>query len=118
MRSGRAAPIEPARNERASPIRTDPQANILHLVQRVDELQHQAARACTPEVERIIHTRSRDAREIEHTLDLLLDCACVPEGLTLFKTSCRYYYAIDPAAVAFYVHSYRELWGEDAGQNA
>jgi hypothetical protein len=56
---------------------------------------------------------SRAAQEIEHTLDHLLDCTCIPEGLALFKALCRYYYAINPAATAGYVHACRDMWDSD-----
>lgn len=61
----------------------------------------------------IIATRSRDARHIEHTLDHLLDFACHPDGLVLYKSLCRYYYTIDPAATADYVGFYREMWDSE-----
>lgn len=64
----------------------------------------------TPVVETIIATCCRDARHIEHTLDRLLDIACRPAGLELFKTLCRYYYPIAPTATADYIHAYREMW--------
>ena len=69
-----------------------------------------------PIVQSIIQFRSRDVQEIEQTLDRLLDCACVPEGLNLFKALCRYYYNINPAATASYVHAYREMWDNEADQ--
>jgi len=89
-------------------------AEIAPFAAQMDELQNQAVRECEPIVGRIIRSGSRDAREIEATLDGLLDFACVPEGLKLFKALCRYYYAIDPVATAHYVQSYRELWDEDS----
>lgn len=67
-----------------------------------------------PTVQNLVHTRSHDVREIEHTLDHLLDCACIPEGLALFKSLCRHYYGINPASTAAYVHAYREMWDSDA----
>lgn len=89
------------------------QAGIESLARQINELQRQTARAAEPVVEEIIRTRSDDALQIEHTLDRLLDCACVPEGLVLFKALCRYYYALNPSAAASYVNAYRELWEED-----
>ena len=67
----------------------------------------------TPIVQTIVATRSRDASHIEHTLDGLLDFACCPEGLQLFKVLCRHYCTLDPTAAADYVHAYCELWGAD-----
>ncbi|MCP5321052.1 MAG: hypothetical protein H7A12_09555 [Pseudomonadales bacterium] len=60
----------------------DALASIAPLAAQVNELQRQAARAAEPNVEHLIHARSCDTQEIEHTLDHLLDCACVPDGGT------------------------------------
>ena len=92
----------------------DFQARITSLAAQINELQRQAVRANEPIVERLIRTRSRNAQEIEHTLDRLLDCACIPEGLALFKALCRYYDTLDPDAVAGYVNSYRQMWEDEA----
>lgn len=81
------------------------------------ELRRQAAQACAPAVHDLIRTRSQDASAIEHTLDRLLDSACHPEGLTLFKSLCRYYFTLDPAATADYIRIYREMWDDDAAEN-
>ncbi|MGE0437839.1 MAG: hypothetical protein AB7P94_12945 [Steroidobacteraceae bacterium] len=88
-------------------------ANIARLGKQANELQRRAVQMNAAAVERIVRTRSRDAQEIEHALDRLLDCACVPEGLELFKTLCRYYYTLDPNAAAGYVNCYREMWEQD-----
>ncbi|HRQ90152.1 MAG TPA: hypothetical protein PLA50_15235 [Bacteroidia bacterium] len=76
-------------------------------------LQQQAAQSCAPIVQEILHSRSRDVQQIEHTLDSLLDCAGTPEGLALFKTLCRYYYTLNPNAAAEYVNIYREMWDQE-----
>ena len=89
-------------------------AAIAPLAAQLTELQNRVVREYEPIVGRIIRSGSRDVREIEATLDGLLDFACVPDGLKLFKALCRYYYAIDPVATADYVQSYRELWDEDS----
>lgn len=86
---------------------------IASLAAQVNKLQRQMAQTARPDVERLIRTRSNDAQEIEHTLDRLLDCACMPEGLVLFKALCRHYHAIDPSAAVNYVNAYRELWEKD-----
>jgi hypothetical protein len=51
--------------------------------------------------------------QIEHTLDQLLDVACLPEGLALFKTLCRHYDTLDPQATASHIHAYREMWDDE-----
>lgn len=67
---------------------------------QINALQQQAARELAPAVEQLVATRSRDVQSIEHTLDRLLDCACHPDGLVLFKSLCRHYDSIDPQAAA------------------
>ncbi len=86
---------------------------IAELATSLRVLQQQAAAAFTPVVHDLIERRCRDEKEIEHTLDHLLDCACIPEGLTLFKSLCRHYYGIDPAATADYVYAYRDMWDSE-----
>ena len=83
------------------------------IAQDMKELHSLAVAQYTPVVETIIATHSRDIRHIEHTLDHLLDIACHPAGLQLFKSLCRHYYGIDPVATAFYVHAYRDMWDSE-----
>jgi hypothetical protein len=80
---------------------------------QIVELHNQAVREYGPVVGRMIRSSSQDVRQIEAMLDRLLDVACAPEGLTLFKALCRYYYLIDPASAAYYMQCYRELWDDD-----
>jgi hypothetical protein len=87
---------------------------ILELAASLNELHRQMASECAPIVGNLIQRRCRDHQEIEQLLDRLLDCACIPEGLTLFKSLCRYYYGINPAATASYVHAYRDMWDSEA----
>jgi hypothetical protein len=76
-------------------------------------LHEQAIEALTPTVQDMVRSGSRDVQRIEHTLDQLLDHACLPEGLALFKTLCRHYWTLDPQATASYVRVYREMWDAD-----
>ena len=50
---------------------------------------------------------------IERTLDYLLDHACIPQGLALFKSLCRHYWEINPQATASYINAYREMWDSE-----
>ena len=86
---------------------------IRELAASLNALHRQIAAACAPSVEEIIRSRTRDQRQIEHLLDRLLDCACIPEGLALFRSLCRYYYYLNPAATADYIGAYREMWDND-----
>ena len=101
---------------RPAPARVDSDfAEIRALAATLHDLHRQRVAALTPIVQDLVRSQSRAAQEIEHTLDHLLDCACIPEGLALFKALCRHYYAINPAATASYVHTYRKMWdSEDA----
>lgn len=92
--------------------------SIASLGARIKELLHEAVQGLAPEVERIIHADLQDEQEIEHVLDHLLDCACTPEGLALFKSLCRHYYTFNPGAAAEYVNSYRQMWEEEAQGDA
>ena len=80
-------------------------------------LREQAIETLTPTVQEMVRSGSRNVQQIEHTLDQLLDHACLPEGLALFKTLCRHYWTLDPHATTRYVHAYRETWEEDDQNN-
>ena len=85
-------------------------ASLSSLAGSMNALHEQAVQQYTPVVEGIVATRSKDVRYIEQTLDRLLDFACHPSGLALFKSLCRHYFCIDPRAAADYVQIYREMW--------
>ena len=89
---------------------------ILALAATINALHLEMVTASAPMVQHLILTRCQDVQQIEQTLDRLLDCACVPEGLALFRSLCRYYYGINPAATACYVHAYRDMWDNEADQ--
>jgi len=87
--------------------------SIMDLAKNLRGIQERGVAQYTPVVEHIIASRTRDARHIQHTLDHLLDFACHPAGLQLYKSLCRYYYTIDPAATADYINYYREMWDSE-----
>ncbi len=76
-------------------------------------LRKQGIAELIPTVQDLVRSGSRDVQRIEHTLDQLLEVACLPEGLALFKTLCRHYWTLDQQATADYVHIYRELWDDE-----
>lgn len=115
----KTTPKSPAASRRqpAAPPVGDPGFNSIRtLAASLQELHRQMVKSSEPIVQSIIQFRSRDVQEIEQTLDRLLVCACVPEGLNVFKALCRYYYNINPVATASYVHPYREMWDSEADQ--
>ncbi len=83
------------------------------LIAPLHTLHQQAVEAQAPTVRDILRTESHDARLIERTLDHLLDHACIPEGLALFKSLCRHYWKLNPQATASYIHAYRDMWDSD-----
>ena len=91
-------------------------AQLQTLTTDLQALRQQGITALTPVVEELVRNGSCDVQRIEHTLDQLLDVACEPEGLALFKTLCSHYRTLDPQATADYVHAYREMW-DDEGEN-
>ena len=87
------------------------------IAERMQDLQRQAALQYKPMVEDILQSRCRDANQIEHTLDGLLDFCGHEPVLQLYKRLCRHYWDIDPAATADYIKVYREHWdNEERGE--
>ncbi len=91
--------------------------DLLHELKRnmaeLQTLREQAIEALAPAVQEMVRSGSRDVQQIEHTLDQLLNHACLPEGLALFKALCRHYWELDPHATASYINAYREMWDDD-----
>ncbi len=87
--------------------------DVAAVIAPLQALHRQAVEAHAPTVREILRSGSRDARLIEHTLDHLLDHACIPQGLVLFKSLCRHYWEINPHATADYINAYREMWDSD-----
>ena len=87
------------------------------LVGQLQRLQLQAAQQYQPVVDALLRNSSRDVKQIEHTLDGLLDFCGHAPVLELYRRLCRHYWDIDPAATADYVKAYRERWDseEDRG---
>jgi hypothetical protein len=86
---------------------------LLTVISPLQTLHQQAIDALEPTVHDLVRSGSSDTQRIEHTLDQLLNHACTPEGLTLFKTLCRHFWTIDPQTTASYVQAYREMWDDD-----
>ena len=106
-----------AKSQPSSPTLENPHfETILDLAESVNQLHHQMAEKYTPIVKDLIQSQNRNQQQIEHLLDQLLDCACIPEGLNLFRALCCYYFTLnptDPTATASYVNAYREMWDSE-----
>ena len=85
-------------------------SSVKELAGGLQALHRLAVEQSTPIVERILRSRSRDVRHIEHTLDRLLDHCGYEPALLLYRRLCRHYWTIDPVATVGYVNAYRELW--------
>jgi hypothetical protein len=83
------------------------------IVETLQTLNQRAVREYRPIVEDILRSGSRDTRQIERTLDGLLDFCGYEPALVLFKKLCRHYFDIDPAATADYIRFYREMWDSE-----
>ena len=88
--------------------------SISSLAESMTALAESGAQQWRPVVDRLIASKCRDANEIERTLDDLLDLCAHDSGTALFRRLCRYYWAIDPSSVAFYVNQYREMWDAES----
>jgi len=95
----------------------DPYQDLLHALSAaiapLQTRQQQAVETLAPTVQEILRSGSYDAQWIERTLDQLLDHACMPKGLALFKALCRRYWQLNPQATASYINAYREMWDSD-----
>lgn len=83
------------------------------IAEQIQGVQAVAVAQYTPVVETIIATRNCDVRQIEQTLDGLLDFCGYEQALLLYRRLCRHYYDIDPAATVDYINAYRELWDSE-----
>ena len=110
-------PTKRATGPDANPYQ-DLMATLSATIAPLQALHQKAVEALAPTVQDILRSGSRDAQRIEHTLDQLLDHACLPEGLALFKALCRHYWTLDPQATASYVNAYREMWDGDEQNRA
>lgn len=80
------------------------------LIGQIITMTQAAVKQSEPEVDWIIKTKSKDTKQIELLLDRLLDYSLqCEEGLLLFKKLLRYYFPINPPAVAEYIDCYRDL---------
>jgi len=79
-------------------------------------LAREATKLYAAEVDAILDSHCTDAGGIEHLLDGLLDFCFDDDMLLLFKKLCRYYFRIDPAATADYVHTYRQMSDKGKGE--
>jgi hypothetical protein len=61
----------------------------------------------------IINSQITDVKQIELTLNYMLDFCYDERMLQLYKELCRYYWDINPQATADYINYYREMWDSD-----
>lgn len=83
------------------------------MAQSLVSLNEQAYQVYLTLVDAIIHSKSKDEKEIGHLLDRILDIACMEKGLILYKKLCRYYWDINPNVTTYYINAYRETWDSE-----
>lgn len=83
------------------------------LIEARNQFARQAEAGFAVQVADILQEKCKDPKRFEWLLSCMLDFCFDDRVLGLFKKLCRYYYAIDSAATASYVYSYRDLWDED-----
>jgi len=86
--------------------------SIGELARNAQKLAREAERQYSVEVETILKARICDSRHIERCLDGMLDLCFDQAILVLYRTLCRYYFAIAPEATISYVQAYREMCDE------
>ncbi len=89
---------------------------IKKLVETQQQLARQAYTSYLPLVDDIIKSKQTDVRQIERTLDGLLDFGFDHNMLLLYRKLCRYLYTINPESAAYYANAYREMWDEEGTQ--
>ena len=90
----------------------DLEQSIASLALRMKRLARRAEAQYALELSDILGTRCRDPKRIEHLLDRMLDFGFDDGVLCLYRNLCRYYFPLNPGAVASYINAYRELWDE------
>jgi len=83
---------------------------IINIAKKIQGLSGKAVIEYGREVERIVKTNCRDKREIERSLDGMLDFCFSPKIRTLYRKLRRFYCGIDESAAIRYVHYYRDMW--------
>ena len=86
---------------------------ISELGSRLSQINKDAFLVYSPIVEELIHSGRKEAQEIDHLLDRLIDFACDENCLILFKKVCLYYWDIDKNATAWHINAYREMWDSE-----
>ncbi len=83
------------------------------LASAVVQVQRRMVTEWEPIVQEHIASGCTDVEAMQRTLDLVLDCACHPQGLALYRRLCRHLWSVDPQAAARAVDAYREKWDPD-----
>jgi len=87
--------------------------DIREIAKGLQAIYSQAETQYTSAVNDVIRRKSKDAKEIEHILNYMLDFADNEKILTSYRKLCRYYFDINPQATAEYIQSYKELYDSD-----
>jgi hypothetical protein len=83
------------------------------LAESINKITKDAFLIYEEQVDRIYRNKVKEEKEIEQVIDALLGYCYDEKMLLLFKTICRYYYAINPAVTSGYANIYRDLWDDE-----
>jgi hypothetical protein len=86
---------------------------IVQLMEECNALASQAYDAYKPIVEDYIANNSQESKQIQLTLDYMLDFCFDSKFLVLYRKLCNHLYFVDPNAALNYVEQYIETWDEE-----
>lgn len=89
--------------------------SISTIAKQMRGLQLRAVKAYTPIVNDLIKSNCQDNREIELTLDYLMDIASDGKGLALFQRLLEHLKSLDPEAAQDYQRYWNEHWNDEEG---
>lgn len=85
-------------------------SNISTTIKKLHSIVQDNLNVFTNMVDEIIDSNCKDEKNIELTLDKLLDFCFDKDVLILYKRLCRFFYKINPNATQDYVNYYRDMY--------
>ena len=86
--------------------------NISKKIEELVHFQKLVYKKISPEIERIIVTKSTDIHEIEFYLDMLSNYI-IDEAINAFYNLCTYYETVNPEGAKSYFELGEEIFGEE-----
>jgi hypothetical protein len=86
---------------------------IVQLMEECNALASQAYDEYKPIVEDYIANNSQESKQIQLTLDYMLEFCFDAKVLELYRKLCKHLYFVDTHAAAYYVEQYIQTWDEE-----